>query len=109
VKQYEVWWADLPEPVGQRPVLLLSRTPAYDYLTRVIAVEITTTLRGIPQEVTLGTPEGLPRRSVANFDNIHTVAKRRLSRRIGALAGRRIVEVKRALGYAFDWGDLKQL
>src|SRR5262245_31854920 len=25
VKQYELWWAELPKPVGARPVLLLSR------------------------------------------------------------------------------------
>jgi hypothetical protein len=23
MKQFEVWWADLPEPAGRRPVLLL--------------------------------------------------------------------------------------
>ena len=25
MKQYEIWWAELPEPVGRRPVLLLTR------------------------------------------------------------------------------------
>jgi mRNA interferase MazF len=50
VKQYEIWWADLPEPVGRRPVLLLSRSPAYDYLHNVTVVEVTTTVRSIPQE-----------------------------------------------------------
>jgi mRNA-degrading endonuclease toxin of MazEF toxin-antitoxin module len=36
----------MPEPIGRRPVLLLSRNPAYEYLTRVIAVEITSALAG---------------------------------------------------------------
>ncbi len=43
VKQYELWWAELPEPVGTRPVLLLSRSGAYQYLNRVLVVEVTTT------------------------------------------------------------------
>ena len=58
VRQYEVWWARLPEPVGRRPVMLLSRDPAYAYLSRVIVVEVTSTIRGIPVEVLLGRQEG---------------------------------------------------
>ena len=109
LRQYEVWWAEMPEPIGRRPVLLLSRNPAYGYLTSVIVVEITSTIRDIPVEVGLGPAEGLRRRSVANFDNIHVVARRRLVSRIGALRPRRIEEVKRALGYALDWPELKEV
>lgn len=29
MRRGEVWWADLPAPVGRRPVLLLSRDRAY--------------------------------------------------------------------------------
>jgi len=97
----------MPEPIGRRPVLLLSRTPAYEYLTRVIVVEITSTIRKIPVEVGLGSSEGLRHRSVANFDNVHVVAKARLLSRIGTLKPPRIDEVKRALGFALDWPELK--
>jgi len=107
LRQYELWWAQMPEPIGRRPVLLLSRNPAYEYLTRVIVVEITSTIRSIPVEVGLGPAEGLPRRSVANFDNVHVVAKERLRSRIGTLRARRIDEVKRALGFSLDWPELK--
>ncbi|MGH9366292.1 MAG: type II toxin-antitoxin system PemK/MazF family toxin, partial [Thermoanaerobaculia bacterium] len=68
MRQYELWWANMPEPVGRRPVLLLSRDAAYDYLHRFIVVEVTATIRDIPVEVSLGRREGLRRRSVANFD-----------------------------------------
>jgi mRNA interferase MazF len=107
VRQYEIWWADLPEPVGSRPVLLLSRNAAYAYLTRVMVVEITTTLRGIPVEVPVGRAEGLARPSVANFDNVHVVPKARLRSRIGALRRGGVVDAKRALGFALDWLELK--
>jgi mRNA interferase MazF len=108
MKQYEIWWADLPAPVGRRPVLLLTRSSAYGYLNKAIVAEITTTIRGIPQEVQVGEEEGLGP-SVANFDNIHVVAKHLLSSRIGTLAASRVHEVKRALGYALDWAELKTL
>jgi mRNA interferase MazF len=109
VKQYEIRWANLPEPIGRRPVLLLTRTPAYEYLAKVIVAEVTTTVRGIPQEIALGRREGLSRASVANLDNVHVVAKRLLGEPIGALADSRHVQVKRALGHALDWSELKVL
>jgi mRNA interferase MazF len=109
VEQYEICWADMPAPIGRRPVLLLSRTLAFEYLNKIIVAEITTTIRGIPQEVRLGSAEGLSRPSVANFDNLHVVAKARLANFIGVLEPSKIVEVKQALGYALDWPELKIL
>ena len=109
LKQYEIRWANLPPPIGRRPVLLLTRTSAYAYLAKVIVAEITTVVRGIPQEIPLGRHEGLTRPSVANVDNVHVVAKVRLGDLLGTLAGDRHREVKRALGYALDWPELKVL
>ena len=107
MRQYEIRQAHLPKPIGSRPVLLLSRDAAYDYLTRVLVIEITTTVRDIPVEVLLGRAEGLPRRSVANCDNLHAVPKARLGERLGALSAARVPELKRALGFALAWPELK--
>lgn len=90
-------------------MLLLTRTSAYAYLEKVIVAEITSTIRAISQEVRLGRNEGLRRQSVANFDNIHVVPKSSLSVQIGSLAAEREHEVKRALGFALDWPELKIL
>jgi mRNA interferase MazF len=109
VKQYETWWVDLPEPIGTRPVVLLSRDAAYEYLGRVLAVEVTSRVRGIPQEIGLGAREGLPQRCVANLDNLRAVPKSALRERAGRLAPRRIAELKRALGYALGWTELTTL
>jgi mRNA interferase MazF len=109
MRQYEIRWARLPAPIGRRPVLLLSRTAAYTYLNKVIVGEVTSTVRGIPEEVAVGKPEGLTRPSVVNFDNIHVVAKACLGDRVGALAPDRERDVKRALGYALGWPELKVL
>jgi mRNA interferase MazF len=109
MKQYEIWWAKLPEPVGTRPVVLLSRDGAYDYLNRVIAVEVTRRVRGIPQEVSLGKREGLPRSCVANLDNLRSVPKGALDERAGQIPRQRVDEVKRALGHALGWLELSAL
>lgn len=106
VTQYELWWASLPAPVGRRPVLLLSRPSAYEFLTRFIAAEITTRVRGIPQEVELGKREGMRERCVVNFDNLRTVSIRELDEQIGAVAPRREAELKRAMGAALGWPEL---
>ena len=106
MKQFEIWWANLPAPAGRRPVLLLSRDDAYAYLNKFIVAEITTTIRRIPVEVRLGQREGLPSACVANLDNVRTVARPWLDSRAGLLEASRQVEVKRALGYALGWEEL---
>ena len=109
MKQYEVWWANLPAPAGKRPVLLLTRDTGYEYLNKFIAAEITTTIRHIRQEVLLGPKEGLTKLCAANLDNVRTISKTALKKRAGALAGGRHAEVERALGYALGWSELMGL
>lgn len=106
MRQYELWWAALAQPAGMRPVLVLSRDFACQRLSRITAVEITTKLRGTPQELPLGRADGLPARSVANFDNIIALPRACFEFRIGALPGTRIAEVKYAVGAAFGWPEL---
>lgn len=109
MKQYEIRWANMPAPIGRRPVLLLSRSNAANYLNKLIVAEVTSTIRDIPQEILIGENEGLPKPSVVNFDNVHVVAKKLIGERLGLLAPSRELEVKRALGYALDWAELKVL
>jgi mRNA-degrading endonuclease toxin of MazEF toxin-antitoxin module len=79
------------------------------YLNKVAVVEITTNIRLIPIEVPLGKAEGLPKRCVANCDNIRTIDRTVLTRRLGKLPASRICEVKRAFGYALGWPELTEL
>ncbi len=109
MKQYEVRWAQLPEPVGLRPILLLTRTQAYAYLSKVIAAEVSTRIRGIPQEVPLGRSDGMPKPCAAKLDSLQLVSTRAIGERIATLRASRVVEVKRALGYALFWPELMGL
>lgn len=72
-----------------------------------VVAEVTTTIRSIPQEVALGRAEGMRQRCVANLDNVHVILKSALRERTGSLAPNRHREIKRALGYALDWSELK--
>lgn len=106
MKQYEIWLARLPGAAGERPVLLLSRDDAYVYLNKFVVAEITTAIRNIPIEVLLGRTEGVPKPCVANCDNLRTVARSWLVKRLGSLGKDRQPEVKRAVGYALAWEEL---
>jgi mRNA interferase MazF len=106
MKQYEIWWADLPKPAGRRPVLLLSRDDAYPVLNKFVAAEITTTVRHIPIEVPLGSIEGISKPCVVNCDNLRTISKIHLVKKIARLSQKRVHEVKRAVGYALAWEEL---
>ena len=109
MRQFEIWQARLAAPSGTRPVLLLSRNSAYQYLNKFIIAEITTTIRNIPIEVALGPTEGLPKKCVVNCDNIRTVARQALIKRLGDLQPLRHREVKRAVGYALGWDELMEV
>ena len=106
MKQFEIWWADLPKPVGRRPVLLLSRDDAYSCLNKFVVAEVTTTVRGIPSEIPLGRPKGMLKPCVANCDHLFALPRQALAERISRLPANRISEVKRAVGYAFGWQEL---
>ena len=108
MKQYEIWWAEMPKPAGRRPVLLLSRDDAYGVLNKYVAAEITGTIRHIPIEVALGAAEGMIKPCVVNCDNLRTISKSHLVKKISELSAVRIQEVKRAVGYALAWEELIQ-
>ena len=100
-ERLEVWWGELPDR-SPRPYLVLTRSQAIPVLRRVVVAPVTTTVRAIPTEVSLGADEGLPVESVASFDNIETLPKAGLVRRVGILGASREHEVCSALRDAVD-------
>src|SRR4030042_1011317 len=102
MKRGELWWADLPAPVGRRPVVLLSRDEAYTVRNAVTVAEITSTIRNIPVEVKLGPEDGLPKKCVANLDTIFTVRKSLLIERIAMLKAGKIEQINAAVKFALD-------
>jgi mRNA interferase MazF len=98
----EVWWADLPPPMGRRPVLILTRSAAVAARNQLVVAQITTTVHHLPCEVAVGRNDGLPRDCVINCDVLMTVQKSRMIRRVARLSRQKMDEVHRALKYAMD-------
>jgi len=102
VKRGEVWWAELPRPVGRRPVVLLSRDTAYQVRTSITVAPVTRTIRGIPVEVPLGREDGLPAPCVVNLDDLTTIPKAWLQQRVSVLSAARLAEIDAAIRFALD-------
>jgi mRNA interferase MazF len=97
----EIYVASLPEPVGRRPVLVVTRTPAAAVRTAVTVARVTRTIRGIASEVPLGRAHGLRVSSVANCDSLQTISKDDLRPRpIGRLGPDELPGLDRALRFA---------
>lgn len=102
MRRSEVWWAELPPPIGRRPVVLLSRDAAYRVRTSVTVGMVTRTIRDIPVEVPLDAEDGMPQECVVNLDNILTIPKVRLAERITTLSPQKMNAVTRAINFALD-------
>jgi mRNA interferase MazF len=102
MRRGEVWWAELPAPLGRRPVVLLSRDEAYAIRNAVTVAEVTTTMRGIPVEVSLGLEDGLPKKCVVNLDTIATIRKELLAERITILRNEKIEQINAAIKFALS-------
>ncbi len=90
----EIWWADLPVPVGsepgyRRPILIIQDdTFTRSALETVVAIVITSNLglAKAPGNVMLSRRHtGLPKDSVANVSQVLTIDKRFLTERVGLL------------------------
>lgn len=97
-----MWWCELPE-VSRRPVVVLSRDVAIPKLRRAVVAPCTTTIRGLPSEVTLEPSEDpIPRASAVNLDSIESVSVATLTQRLGRLSAERMRQVCTALNVAVD-------
>ena len=93
----EIWLLDLRRPDKRRPVLILTRRGLIGLLHTVTVVALTSTLRGAPTEVELGTAEGLKGLSCANLCNVFTVQQHRLRTFVGSVGPDKMRQVCRAL------------
>lgn len=102
MRRGEVWWAELPRPIGRRPVLLLSRDAAYGVRASVTVAVITRTIRNIPVEVLLGQEDGMPIDCAVNLDDILTIPRSRLTEQITTLSPDKMTAVSKAIVFALD-------
>ena len=99
MRRGEIWFAATPS--GDRPVLVLTRDPVAERIGSVVVASLTRTERGLVSELEL-TPaaDGVPTQCVVNFDNLHTIERRLLRRRVTALSPARMAHACRVLNDA---------
>jgi mRNA interferase MazF len=84
MRRGEIWFAATPG--GDRPVLVLTRDPVAERIGSVVVAVLTRTVRGLVSELEL-TPadDGVPSTCVVNFDNVRTISRDTLRRRVTTL------------------------
>jgi mRNA interferase MazF len=100
VTRGDVWMYEFGTPDKRRPVVVLSRPEAIAVLHTVMVAPITSTVRGLPSEIRVGTAEGLKHDSAVNLDHVQTVEQARLSRQLGQLGRDKLRAMCRALAVA---------
>jgi len=95
----EIWWATADK---RRPVVVVSRDDPRGARTQATVASITRTARGLASEVELDERDGLPRPCVANCDDLQTISKSRLIRRVGRLSEIKLLELDEALKFALQ-------
>ena len=96
----EIWQYRFSKPDKRRPVVVLTRQRVLPLLSTAMVAPITSTVRGLPSEVIVGTDEGLKHQSAINLDHVQTVDQRRLHEYVGTLSNDKMRQVCRALAVA---------
>ena len=92
----------LAELDKRRPVLILTREIVRPHLARVTVAPITTTVRGLSTEVSVGPANGLEQDGVVSCDNIVTIPAGALHERLGSLLPTQEPALAEAIRLAFD-------
>ena len=80
-------------PDKERPVVVLTRESALEYLSTVTVAPITSTIRGVPSEVVLNESDGMKKPCAVNLHNMVTVSQQRLGKRVARLSNIRLTEI----------------
>ena len=105
MRRGEIRWYRFPQPDKRRPVVILTRDSALEFLGEVTVAPITTIIRDIPTEVTLTRAEGLPRDCAINLDHVQTVSAGRIGSMITRLSAENMTRVRAALLFALGFRD----
>jgi mRNA interferase MazF len=91
---------EFARPDKKRPVVVLTRDSAIEYLSTVTVAPITSTIRGVPSEVVLNAEDGMKTSCSVNLHNAITVSQERLGKRVAQLSSVRMNEICAALRFS---------
>ena len=100
----EVRWHRFAPLDKERPVVILTHTPAIRYLNTVTVAPISTSIRPVPSQVHLTIEDGLMTDCSVNLHNIQTVLKRDVGKYTATLSMERMREIELAIQFALGIG-----
>lgn len=100
LRRGEVRWYEFRRPGKNRPVVLLTRSSALEFLGEVTVAPITSTIRDIPSEVLLSSEDGMDRDCAVNLDHVQTVSRGKIGALITTLSEKRMLQVRDAIQFA---------
>jgi mRNA interferase MazF len=103
MKRGEVRWYVFSRPDKKRPVVILTRDSALEFLGEVTVAPITSTIRDIPSEVLLTRADGMSRDCAVNLDHIQTVSKGKIGSLIATLTAGKIEQLRSSLLFALGF------
>jgi mRNA interferase MazF len=103
MKRGEIRWYVFARPDKKRPVLILTRDSALEFLGEVTVAPLTSTIRDIPSEVLLTSADGMPRDCAVNLDHIQTVSKGEIGSLITTLSTIKMEQVRSSLVFALGF------
>jgi len=103
MKRGEIRWYKFSKPDKNRPVVILTRDSALDFLGEVTVAPVTSTIRDIPTEVLLTKEDGMLKDCAVNLDHIQTVSKGKIGPLITMLSPVKMSELRSALLFAFGF------
>jgi len=103
MRRGEIRWYTFKLPDKKRPVLILTRNSALEFLGEVTVAPITSTIRNIPSEVLLTTADGMSKNCAVNLDHLQTVSKGKIGALITTLSFPKLQQVRSSLIFALDF------
>jgi mRNA interferase MazF len=103
MKRGEVRWYRFAKPDKNRPVIILTRDSALEFLDEVTVAPITSAIRDIPTEVLMTEEDGMAKDCAVNLDHVQTVSKGKIGPLITTLSSIKMSELRSALLFALGF------
>ena len=110
-KRGEIWLINFEPKVGHeqggtRPAIVLQNDIGNQYSNTVIVAAMTTTIRKMPVHVFIDKSDGVDKPCVLMLEQIHTIDKKRLIKKVGKIKKEKFKEIFEAILYSLGFSEL---